>query len=112
MERDECFVHPVVGDAVGPAVKAPAALADVARSLADHHSKTGRAPVEDDPFNHLLAPRTRPRNEHNITVRKPMLGKTPAVLCLEHDDVFTEESALNSSFEVEQRHPSHQQALL
>ena len=41
-----------------------------------------------------------------------MLGKTPAVLCLEHDDVFTEESALNSSFEVEQRHTSHQQALL
>ena len=112
MERDERFVHPVVGDAVGPAVKAPAALADIARSLADHHSQTGRAPVEDDPFNHLLAPRTRPRNKHDITVRKPMLGKTPAVLCLKHDDVFTEESALNSSFEVEQRHPSHQQALL
>ena len=112
MERHERLVHPVVGDAVGPAIKAPAALPNVARSLADHHPKTGRAPIEDDPFNHLLTPRTRPRNKHDITVRKPMLRKTPAVLCFEHDDVFTEESALNSSFKIEQRHTRHQQALL
>ena len=112
MEGYKRFMHAVVSDSVGASVKSPAAFPDVARSFADHHSKTGRAPVEDDPFDHLLAPRSGARNQHDVAVRKPMLGEAPAVLGLEDYDVFSEETALDACLEVKQRHARHHQALL
>ena len=95
-------MHAVMSNAIGSPVEPPSTFAHVARAFPDHHAQTGGAAVQHHTLDDFFSPGAGARNQHDVTVRKAMLGKTPPVLSLKHHDVFAKETALSARFEVKQ----------